>query len=120
MAEHDYARNTEFEQQVCYLKSKLAVSKQKFIAGNIKSKLSEWKKITSDKWILETVQGAKIEFIDINEIESSNTSNHEKLLSDSEREKFRTEIQRLLSKKVVEPTELPVKGHVSSIFSSRK
>ncbi|CAC5383917.1 unnamed protein product [Mytilus coruscus] len=33
-----------------------------FKAGTLQTKKNEWKKLTSDKWILETIQGYRIEF----------------------------------------------------------
>ena len=39
-----------------------------FQAGQIKNHLGVWKTITSDKWVLDTVLGAKIELEDISDL----------------------------------------------------
>ena len=37
-------------------------------AGAISEYLKEWKKITSDKWVLETVKGAKIDVHNVQQV----------------------------------------------------
>ena len=46
----------------------LKESNRYFQAGQIKNHLGAWKTINSDKWILDTVLGAKIELEDISDL----------------------------------------------------
>ena len=64
-----------------------------FAAGCIAHSLPAWRKITSDNEILSTVMGMKIDF---------DTAPHQKCLPNCTRSA--TEIQKLSSKRVIEPT----------------
>ena len=63
--EHDYAAKTislkEFDKEASSIISKCTSLNESNKAGAISECLEEWKKITSDKWVLETVKGIKID-----------------------------------------------------------
>ena len=46
----------------------LKVSDFHLQAGQIKNHLGAWKTITSDKWVLDTILGAKLELEDISDL----------------------------------------------------
>ena len=61
--EHDCPAKTillkEFDKEVSIIISKCTSLNESNKAGAISECLKEWKKITSDKWVLETVKGVK-------------------------------------------------------------
>ena len=59
---------THCDTQVRKTQESIKISNKKFKARNIASRLSKWKEITFDKWVLITVSGANIEFEEITRI----------------------------------------------------
>ena len=70
--EHDYAAKTislkEFDKEASIIISKCTSLNKSNKAGAISECLEEWKKITSDKWVLETVKGAKIDVHNVKKV----------------------------------------------------
>ena len=88
-------------------------SKQ-FIAGNLSKCLDEWRKITSDKEILQTVSGCTIEFTD-GEVPTQAS----KSISKFSMEKsviVDQEVKKLVEKQVLEPVVSRDGEFLSSIF----
>ena len=56
---------SQTDNEVSKIKDSFIESNKTFQAGQIKNFVDEWENITSDRWIIDTVLGAKIEFEDI-------------------------------------------------------
>ena len=88
-----------------------------FCAGNLAHHVDEWSKITSDPWILESVQGYRLEFQDLPFQKSlprpRNFSAEEMSLIDSE-------IEKLLEKRAIVPTARCYNEFISNIFFGPK
>ena len=88
-----------------------------FEAGNIKNFLPKWEKITTDKNILDNVRdGLKISFKDIPE--PVNPS--QQPFSLYEKEIIDSEVNKLLKRKVIVPTNIYEGDFVSAIFTRTK
>ena len=83
--------------------------------GTLK-KLSEWRKITSGKWIISTVTRAITELEDIADLPLNGGNK----VSDSERELFRAEIARLQDMGVRSEVKPGTTGFISSNFIRQK
>ena len=70
----------------------LRISTSKFSAGNIKSTFPAWKELTSDREILQTVSGLKVDLCDLNE---ALPTPFESRLSGSQAEIVSSEIAKL-------------------------
>ena len=86
-----------------------------FLGGNISSCLDRWKSITSDRWVLETVQGYKIPFLKepLQQFPPSFQISRERVSA------LDTEIQLLLQKRAVEivpEQESQPKEFLSTLF----
>ena len=46
--------------------------------GSTENKADEWRQITSDKWVLQTVEGAKIEIEDASALAFNSKNKYEK------------------------------------------
>ena len=96
-----------------YTRKRCCVPGPIFVAGNSKNFLKNWKEITSDKFILETISGVKLEF-----------DNHPVLGVWPREYKFDgtlkkvvdAEILQLLEKGVVVPQEFEKEIFISNIF----
>ena len=70
--EHDYAAKTrslkEFDKEVSIIISKFTSLNESNKAGAISECLEEWKKITSNKWVLESVKLAKLDVHNIKRV----------------------------------------------------
>ena len=92
------------------------IAKQKvkgFKAGQIANCVHQWKMLTSDPEILDIVQGAHIQFESIpkqNDIPLPN------LFSQAESEAVDIEIDKLMSKGVIEPCMKESNDFISKIF----
>ena len=86
--------------QVRKIEEYIKISNKKFKAVNIASCLSKWKEITSDKWVLSTVNGANTGFEDITQIPLAQRKpqKHER-----DSHIFRHEIENLLKKGAIVP-----------------
>ena len=71
------------------------------IAGNLRHFLESWKKITSDQYILSSIQGYKIEFVDGIPPKQGFVPSPLKF-NGKEKQIIRAEIQKFLSKGVIE------------------
>ena len=88
-----------------------------FVPGNIANKLHNWQKLTSDREILQTVQGLQVEFLDSNEpLPSANPTRGSGPQSDV----IASEIEKLLTKGVIEEAQHSHGEVVSPIFLRRK
>ena len=67
-----------------------------FKRGSTANKAEEWRQITSDKWVLQTVDGAKIEIEDASALAFTSRDKYEKFWSKTEKINFRKKIKRLL------------------------
>ena len=73
-----------------------------FQEGQIKNHLGVWKTITSDKWVLDIMLGAKIELEDISDLPIHvNSKQSRKNMSDIEKSFFRIEIARLRDRGII-------------------
>lgn len=84
-------------------------------AGRIKHFLQQWKAITQDPWILDTVQGYRLSLIET----PPETVIPPMQFSDDEREVITRELQVLLRKEVIRPAR-DKRGFVSNIFTVPK
>ena len=87
------------DSEVSKIKDSLIESNKTFQAGQIKNFVDEWRNITSDRWIIDIVLGAKIEFEDVLNLPIS-LQKHNKQLSSIEKTLFRKEIARLRNRGV--------------------
>ena len=83
-----------------------------FVGGHITSRLREWEEITSDKFILDMVTGAKIQFIQ----EPVQYKFHIHKISLSESELISAEIHKLLLKAVIVVSQHEVGEYISPVF----
>ena len=100
------------------LSYKIFNTSQNFTAGKTKLSLNSWKKITHDKWILDTVCGYAVE-LDSRPIQM----NSPKPLTFSEIEQFKIdeEIERFLRCGIIEPVFTNDTGEfISNIFARPK
>ena len=88
--------------------------------GSTENKADEWRQITSDKWVLQTAEGAKIEIEDVSALAFNSKNKYEKVWSKTEKINFRKEINRLMSRGVIKPVSDPENDFVSSTFLERK
>ena len=88
-----------------------------FQAGQVKYKISEWEKLTSDKEILQNVKGAKIPF----EIQPTVKPKYKfQKFSDQEIEEIDKEIEKLKQKWVIKETHHEDGEFISTIFVTPK
>lgn len=86
-------------------------------AGCIKKQISEWEKITSDPEVLSTVSGLPLDFIEeIDYATSKNPSN----FSQKEEIFLSSEIEKLLSKGIIEECQHEQGEYISPIFLTPK
>ena len=107
------------DNEVSKIKDSFIESDKTFQAGQIKNFVDEWENITSDRWIIDTVLGAKIEFEDISNLPIS-MQKHNKQLSSIEEVLFRKEIARLRNRDVIKPIKESEAAFISSIFLREK
>ena len=107
------------DNEVSKIKDSFIESNKTFQAGQIKNFVDEWENITSDRWIIDTVLGAKIEFEDISNLPIS-MQKHNKQLSSIEEVLFRKEIARLRNRGVIKPIKESEAAFISSIFLREK
>ena len=88
-----------------------------FQAGNIKWKMNNWKQLTSDSDILETVNGIKIEFIDNPHNVREKT---QRPFSVNENAAVDNEVRNLLRKGVISESPFETGQVVSPIFVREK
>ena len=87
-----------------------------FEAGNLANCLHTWKTITSDREILASVAGLTIVFSETPE----QHPNHKTSFSDKEKQAITTEIDKLIEKRVIEPTGHDKGEIISPIFTRPK
>ena len=105
------------ENYIPALKAYLRAKQEGFQAGQIKTKLNNWKRMTSDPEVLETVKGLKIKF-DGNPMTCS--QKEQRYFSENENRAVDEEIEKLLKKKVIQKS-CPETGQVvSPIFVREK
>ena len=85
-------------------------------AGNLNKKLSESRKITTDRWNLFAVTGATIKQEDIADLPLNNGNK----VSDSDRDISRTEIVRLLDVELISDANPETTRFFSSIYLREK
>lgn len=95
----------------------LATSHATSFAGRTKYFIPAWQEITANKQILEMVQGCPIEF---KGMPKQLCSTHPFSLNPIEREIISTEVDKLLSKGVIEETTHLEGGFISNIFVRKK
>jgi hypothetical protein len=93
-------------------------SKDNFVAGKTATKINKWRKITSDKWILQTLCGYKIE-LDTRPIQTVVPVPLK--FSDIQFEKIDVEINRFIKSKIIEPVFSNCSDeYISNIFATPK
>ena len=100
-----------------YLKEYLRNKHEAFQAGQIKTKLANWEKLTSDPEVLETVTGMKINF---DERPETCRQNMQRRFSEMENKAIDEEITKLLKKKVITKSCPETGLVVSPIFVREK
>ena len=95
----------------------LATSHVTALAGRTKYFVPAWREITADKQILEMVQGCPVEF---KSMPKQLSSAHPFSLNPIEREIISTEVDKLLSKGVIEQTTHLEGEFISTIFVRKK
>ena len=119
--EHSYSKqNVDFQVKVRNLKKFLEKHNKLFQVGSTENKADEWRQITSDEWVLQTVEGAKIEIEDVSTLAFNSKNIYEKVWSKTEKINFRKEINRLTSRGVIKPISDSENGFASSIFLREK
>ena len=88
--------------------------KEQFLAGNIKSHVREWRKITSDPVILDTVKHCHLEFV--HDIPSSNINLEPYAMNSNERQSVNLELNKFLTKGVVREVKLEEVKFLSNVF----
>ena len=108
---------SDMENYIPALKTYLRAKHERFQAGQIKTKLNNWKRMVSDPEVLETVKGLKIKF-DGNPMTCS--QKEQRYFSEKENRAVDEEIEKLLKKKVIQKS-CPETGQVvSPIFVREK
>ena len=106
--------SSELVDKVSMIESEISDKTPQFSAGRLGNFIQEWRKITSDSEILQTVAGLKIEFVD--NTAPVQTSTPSSYFNMKERAIVDAEVQTLLQKGVLEETT-PVDGeYLSNIF----
>ena len=84
-----------------------------FIAGNVKNHVKDWKRISSDRWLLNTIQGVEIPFIElpVQEVEPRPYK-----LSEEEVRFVDSELEVMVEKGIIERTYPAEDQVVSNIF----
>ena len=88
-----------------------------FHAGQLSEHLSDWKSITSDQSILESISGEKIEFVSAIPLQTSYPSNS---VSKEHKEEVELEIKSLLQKGVIVKSEHEFGDYISPVFTVPK
>jgi hypothetical protein len=100
------------------LRLNLCNTKDNFLAGKTKLKFNEWKKITSDRWILQTICGYRVE-LDTKPNQINIPTPLQFSVNDSE--KIDNEIKRFLDCGIIEPVTSSDKDeYISNIFARPK
>ena len=84
-----------------------------YCVGNLATKVNEWSKITSDPWILQTVQAYRLEF-KTKPTQISPPKQHTR--SKDEYDLIQLEIDNLLKKRAISETEHSADEFLSNIF----
>ena len=108
---------SDMENYIPALKTHLRAKHERFQAGQFNTKLNNWKRMTSDPEVLETVKGLKIKS-DGNPMTCS--QKEQRYFSENENCAVDEEIEKLLKKKVIQKS-FPEAGQVvSPIFMREK
>jgi len=94
------------------------VNSTEFVAGQLKLHSDQWSKLTTDGYILSTVTGYKIEWI--NEPPYQTVAPYQNLMSLNEQQAIDDEIVRLLGKKVLVESKHEEGEFISTIFTRPK
>ena len=108
---------SDIENYIPALKTYLWAKHERFQAGQIKTKLNNWKRMTSDPEVLETVKGLKIKF-DGNPMMCS--QKEQRYFSENENHAVDEETEKLLKKKVIQKSCQETGQVVSPIFVREK
>ena len=81
------------------LREELRKEASQFVGGRLKNYLHVWEQLTSDREILQLVQGAKLEFTDSTELPTAQSA--QPGLNHRERKIIQAEIEKLAGKKVI-------------------
>ena len=88
-------------------------SQVKFQAGRLSCQISEWKKLTSDRTILNTIAGFKLDFYDA---PPDNDFPKQLIVQTDEIKIAQDLLQDLLTKQVIRKSHLHPQGYTSNIF----
>ena len=100
------------------LKAYLSTKKDLFMGGQIKTKLNEWEKLTSDPEVLQTVQGIQISFDQYPMTCSQSVQKCQ--FTEKEITVIDEEVQKLLDKRVIKVSSVEEGQVVSPIFVREK
>lgn len=96
--------------------------REEFEAGQIRHYINEWEKFTSDKNILQTVKGMKIDFEEINNYKKNVRTSRARPFHGNKEEKaaVNEEIKSLLTKGVIVESQHEDGEFISGIFARQK
>ena len=121
--EHDYAAKTTplkgFDKEVSIIISKCTSLNALNKANAISESLKKWEKITSDKWVLETVKGAKIDVNNVKKVPLKD-QNFSERFSQTVIPLIQKEINGLLKKSVITEVSGMELRYLSPIFLREK
>lgn len=103
---------SEVHNSVGTLVTNLQNTVDNFVAGKVKDKVSMWKTITSDDWILDSIQGIEIAFSE----EPVGSSHRQITFSESEKELLSSELQNLQKKGVIKEVNHEPGEYLSTVF----
>lgn len=90
-----------------------------FVAGSLKLHLAQWRKITSDPWVLQTIRGYRIEFIRT-PIQKHVPNHRLSKFSSKEIELIDKEVNVMLKKKAISTSPFETGQFISDLFLVKK
>ena len=107
---------SKFPSHLTEIKALLTEQCNTFQAGRVAKSLEKWKSVTSDKDILTTVLGTKIEFSEFPE----QNALPQTIFNKGEKSNIKEEIQKLALKRVVEAATYENDKIISNVFWGKK
>ena len=108
----------DYYQRLTALLEELRTEAAQFVGGRLRDYLHVWEQVTSDREILQIVQGAKLEFTDTTELPTAQST--QPGLNHKERDIIHSEIEKLKGKKVISPCSPLADQFLSPVFTRPK
>ena len=106
-----------FKRKQSFIYEKLLNTPDNFKAGKVKHFIDNWKAITSDKTVLETLCGYELSF---HTVPPTRNKCNNPSFNEQEIESINLEVQKLLSKGIIEETSTSKYQFVTHIFTQPK